>query len=170
MKWLTEFKNALAWGNRLRSDLFKTENLRYLLWLAIMASLTIGLLLFVVDPSIRSPLDGIWSAWVTMTHVGFGDVVPVSLLGRILAAVLILFGVLFFSLFTAFVSATLIGINLGGMSGNIRRIEQEASDIQSGEERILKELARLHERLDKLENRLSDQDMLSNQARHDIDG
>ncbi|MDP3009144.1 MAG: ion channel [Methylococcales bacterium] len=31
-----------------------------------------------------------WSAWVTMTHVGFGDVVPTSFLGRLFSAGLIL--------------------------------------------------------------------------------
>lgn len=112
MPWLTEFRNALQWGNSLRADLFKAKNLGYLVLLAVLVTLAAGLALFLVDPNIKTPLDGIWSAWVTMTHVGFGDVVPISLLGRLLAAVLILLGLVLFSLFTALVSVALIGRNV----------------------------------------------------------
>ena len=112
MRWLTECHNAIHWGDNLRVDLFRVKNLGYLILLAIMVTLAMGLLLFLIDPNIKSPLDGIWSAWVTMTHVGFGDVVPISFFGRLLAAGLILFGLVFFSLFTALVSVALIGRNM----------------------------------------------------------
>jgi voltage-gated potassium channel len=120
-----------------------------------MVTLAVGLILFLIDPNIKSPLDGIWSAWVTMTHVGFGDVVPVSFIGRLLAAVLILFGLVFFSLFTALVSVALIGRNMDALGLNVRQIEQEAGRIQTGEDRILAELAQMHERLKALEKLLS---------------
>ncbi|MDD5274526.1 MAG: potassium channel family protein [Methylovulum sp.] len=155
MRCLEECNNAIQWGNSLRGDLFKTRKLGYLVLLAIMATIAVGLMLFLVDPNIKSPLDGIWSAWVTMTHVGFGDVVPVSFLGRLLAAGLILLGLVFFSLFTALISVTLIGRNMDVIGGNLRRIEQEAGDMQTGEDRILAELARLHQRMETLEKQLS---------------
>ncbi len=155
MCWLSECRNAIQWGNSLRGDLFKSRKLGYVVLLALMATLAVGLMLFLIDPNIKSPLDGIWSAWVTMTHVGFGDVVPVSFLGRVLASALILLGLVFFSLFTALVSVALIGKNMDILGGSMRRIEQEAGDIQTWEERILAELARLHTRMDALEQHLS---------------
>jgi len=151
---LAECHNAIDWGNHLRIDLCKSKKLGYLVFLAVMATLAVGLLLFFIDPNIKSPLDGIWSAWVTMTHVGFGDVVPVSFWGRLLAAGLILLGLVFFSLFTALVSVTLIGRNIDALGGSMRWIEQETSSIQGGEERILAELARLHERMEALGKQL----------------
>ena len=57
----------------------------------------------------RALWDGVWYALVTITTVGYGDVVPVSDYGRIFGVVLILFGVVFFSLVTANISAFLIG-------------------------------------------------------------
>ncbi|MFZ2405332.1 MAG: potassium channel family protein [Methylobacter sp.] len=155
MHWLAECQNALQWGNKLRGDLFRTKHLGYLVLLAVMVTLVAGLLLFLIDPNIESPFDGIWSAWVTMTHVGFGDVVPVSFLGRLLAAGLILFGLILFSLFTAVVSVALIGRNIHALGMDVRQIEQETGRIQSGEDKILDELARLHERMAALENQLS---------------
>jgi len=53
--------------------------------------------------------DGVWYALITITTVGYGDVFPVSDYGRIFGVVLILFGVVFFSLVTANISAFLIG-------------------------------------------------------------
>jgi voltage-gated potassium channel len=155
MRWLTECHNAIHWGDNLRVDLFRVKNLGYLILLAIMVTLAMGLLLFLIDPNIKSPLDGIWSAWVTMTHVGFGDVVPISFFGRLLAAGLILFGLVFFSLFTALVSVALIGRNMDALGADMQQIEQKADHIQTGEDRILAELARLHERMKALERQLS---------------
>ena len=155
MPWLAECRDAILWGNNLRVEIFKSKNLGYLVLLATLVTLAAGLLLFLIDANIKSPLDGIWSAWVTMTHVGFGDVVPVSFFGRLLAAGLILFGPVFFSLFTALVSVALIGRNMDALGLDMRQIEQKTGRIQTGEDRILAELARLHERLKVLEKQLS---------------
>lgn len=154
MQWLTECRHAIQWGNSLRADLFKVKNLGYLALLAAMATLLVGWALYLVDPSVKSPLDGVWAAWVTMTHVGFGDVVPTSFLGRLLAAGLILLGLVLFSLFTALVSVTLIGKNMHALGTDVRQIEREAGRIQSSEGLILSELARLHARLAALERQL----------------
>jgi voltage-gated potassium channel Kch len=143
MRWLLECQNAIRWGDNLRVDLFKSKNLGYLVLLATLATLAVGLILFLIDPNINSPFDGIWSAWVTMTHVGFGDVVPISFFGRLLAAGLILFGLVFFSLFTALVSVFLIGRNMDALGEGMRHVEWESGRIQTGEDRILAELARL---------------------------
>ncbi|MDD5271484.1 MAG: potassium channel family protein [Methylovulum sp.] len=155
MRLFTECHNAVLWGDSLRIGLFKSKPLAYLVLLAVITTLAVGLLLFLIDPNIGSPLDGIWSAWVTMTHVGFGDVVPVSFLGRLLAAALILFGLVFFSLFTALISVTLIGKNMDSLGGGVLRIEQEANSLQGSEDRILVELVYLNERMEALEKLLA---------------
>ena len=145
---LNLFKNLL-------NDLIGKRSLVYLLILAISVAIASGLILYLLDPNIHSLFDGIWSAWVTMTHVGFGDVVPTSFLGRLLSATLILFGLALFSLSTAIFSVTLIGKNIDAWGSDVRQIEQEASRIETEENQILHELARLHERMDALEKQLS---------------
>lgn len=91
-----------------------------------------------------------------MTHVGFGDVVPTSLLGRFFSAWLILFGLAIFSLCTAILSASLMGKNMDTWGSNVRQLEQETNRIEADEDKILRELARLHERMDSLEKQLLD--------------
>lgn len=119
-----------------------------------MMTLTFGILLFLIDPNIKSPLDGIWSAWATMTQVGFGDVVPTSLFGRLLASGLILFGLVLFSLLTALVSVTLIGSNVDAVGMNEQRLDQWSGSATQDETKILAELARLHARMEAMEKQL----------------
>ncbi|MDD5320981.1 MAG: potassium channel family protein [Methylococcales bacterium] len=155
MKLLLILKEALILFKNLMNDLRGKRSLVYLLILAVAVAIASGFILYLLDPNIHSLFDGIWSAWVTMTHVGFGDVVPTSFLGRLLSATLILFGLTLFSLFTAILSVTLIGKNMATWGHNVRQIEQETSRIETEENQILHELARLHERMEALEKKLS---------------
>lgn len=137
--------NGLAWLKNLTAELRQQQSVAYVLAFAVAACLVFGLAVYVTDPNVRSLWDGIWYAWVTMTHVGYGDVVPTSFLGRLLASLLILIGLAVLALLTAMFSAILLGRDMGG--------------LVSDEDKILQELKRLHERLDRLElNRLPAQD------------
>jgi voltage-gated potassium channel len=155
MKIIMILTEALGLFKNLLNDLRGKRSLVYLLILAVAVAIASGFILYILDPNIHSLFDGIWSAWVTMTHVGFGDVVPTSFFGRLLSATLILFGLALFSLFTAILSVTLIGKNMDTWGHDVRQIEQETSRIETEENQILHELARLHERMDALEKQLS---------------
>ena len=155
MKILTILTDALSLFKNLLNDLIGKRSLIYLLILAFAVAIVSGFMLYILDPNIHSVFDGIWSAWVTMTHVGFGDVVPTSFLGRLLSATLILLGLALFSLSTAIFSVTLIGKNLDAWGSEVRQIEQETSRIETDENKVLQELARLHERMEALEKKLS---------------
>jgi len=155
MKIITILTEALGLLKNLLNDLRGKQSLVYLLILAVAVSIASGFILYILDPNIHSVFDGIWSAWVTMTHVGFGDVVPTSFFGRLLSAMLILFGLALFSLFTAILSVTLIGKNIDTWGHDVRQIEQETIRIETDENQILHELARLHERMEALEKQLS---------------
>jgi len=155
MKIIMILTEALNLFKNLVNDLRGKRSLVYLLILAFSVAIASGLILYLLDPNIHSLFDGIWSAWVTMTLVGFGDVVPTSFLGRLLSATLILFGLTLFSLFTAILSVTLIGKNIDTWGHDVRQLEQETSRIETEENQILHELARLHERMDALEKQLS---------------
>ncbi len=60
------------------------------------------------NPEITSIFDGIWWALVTITTVGFGDITPVSGLGRIIGAVLMVSGMFTLALFAGIVGSSLV--------------------------------------------------------------
>jgi len=92
-------------------DVFQKNHLGVTLLFGIVFVFISGAALYQIDPAIKSLSDGFWWALVTITTVGYGDIAPVSGSGRILASLLIILGVVLFSLLTANISAFLIGKN-----------------------------------------------------------
>ncbi len=57
---------------------------------------------------IKSFFDAIWWALVTITTVGYGDLVPKTFWGRIIGIIFIFLGFTIFSIFTAFIASSFI--------------------------------------------------------------
>ena len=75
---------------------------------AVMIALT-GSAFYAVDPSIRTFGDGMWLAFVTATTVGYGDIVPQTTVGRILAILTVLLGATMMALLTATITTRFLG-------------------------------------------------------------
>lgn len=60
-----------------------------------------GAIIGYFDPGFARPLDGIWWAWVTVTTVGYGDLVPQTPAARVFAVILMLLGVSMIALLSA---------------------------------------------------------------------
>lgn len=75
-----------------------------------------GALIFLVErgsnPSIHSVSDGMWWALVTITTVGFGDITPVTGVGRIVGGALMIVGMFSLALFAGVVGTTLLRVLL----------------------------------------------------------
>lgn len=93
------------------------------LLVALAFTLMSGFLMAGIDPAIESVWEGIWWAWVTVATVGYGDTVPLSVAGKIFGAIVILFGVGFFSLLTASFSAYFVS------RGEVEIEEEEVEEI-----------------------------------------
>lgn len=100
-----------------------------------------GILMSALEPGIKGPLDGIWWAWVTITTVGYGDVVPKTHAGRAFASIIIFLGLGLFAALTASFTSFFIS----------QREEQIISSEESMHKRlsaIERQLARLEEKID----------------------
>jgi voltage-gated potassium channel len=155
MSYFDVHSNFFKWLINLKKDLLKAKSLEYILIIAVTITIVFGFAEFLIDPNIHSFADGMWYTWVTMTHVGYGDVVPTSFIGRLLGTMIILFGLGLFAIFAASFSATLIGKDLGDVRKEMHMVEKETHDLEREESRVLQELARLHQRIDQLEAKLT---------------
>ena len=90
------------------------NNLLFALAFAVLGLATFlgGTSIFLVEsksnPAINTILDGMWWSLVTITTVGFGDIVPVTPLGRIIGAVLMVAGMFTLALFAGIVGSSLV--------------------------------------------------------------
>lgn len=80
---------------------------RYLLALCFLA-LVLGLLTVVFENEykIKTLEDGLWWAITTVTGVGYGDLVPVTTIGRLIGAILMTVGLVLFSLVVVVISSS----------------------------------------------------------------
>jgi voltage-gated potassium channel len=102
-----------------------------------------GVVIWVVDPTnFPNPWLGMWWALQTVTTVGYGDVVPETVAGRIYAGVIMIVGVAIVSILTATVVA--------GISR--RALEEERAEERRELRAVLR---RFEERLDRIDRKLS---------------
>ena len=53
-----------------------------------------GVILDIIEPQVKGIFEGIYFCFVASTTIGFGDIVPVTLLGRIITMVVTIVGIL----------------------------------------------------------------------------
>jgi voltage-gated potassium channel len=108
----------------------------------VSTSLTIGagvLMTFADHNSFPSIGSGLWWAVQTITTVGYGDHVPTTVAGRLVAALVMLIGIGFLTVITAAITSTFV-------SGSRR--EQASSDPATPTAEQLRQIA---ERLERIE-------------------
>ena len=89
---------------------------------------------------IKTPVDAIWWAIVTISTVGYGDMVPTTTSGRVLGILFMIYGVAFYGGISGFFASFLVNL------------EEEERELQLEQElgQVKNTLASLEEKLDKL--------------------
>ncbi len=127
-------------GKTVRAILIRNHLGTTLLISALFIGLS-GTFISVIDPAIETPWDGIWWALVTITTVGYGDLVPVTSAGKVFAGVLILVGIGLFSLLTA--------------SFSVFFLEREEEEVIDKESELLERMDHLERKMSRLENNVA---------------
>ncbi len=132
-----------------------------------------GMLMAAIEPTVATAWDGIWWAWVTVTTVGYGDIVPVTPAGKLFGAMLILLGVGLFSLMTASFSSFFIGRDVSKVEQEIEkdvgRLQREEFDIHATIERVGRSLSGLEERMEALERKEAQVGKVERRMERDFD-
>ena len=112
---------------------------------SIVITVVAGVVMTAVDrENYQSIGSGLWWAVQTTTTVGYGDNVPTTVAGRLLAALLMLFGIGFLTVITAAITSTFV---------SRARLERTPSDAEGPTAEQLRQLDR---RLERIEAALSD--------------
>ena len=129
---------------------FSLEGVRYAAILAALTAVSGGYLYSVIENAqdpVPSVWDGVWWAVSTMTTVGYGDELPLTTLGRVLAMALMLIGIGFVAILTGAVAERFL-------AGEIEGVADEVEEAAATEVELLAELRAIRSRLDRLETRI----------------
>jgi voltage-gated potassium channel len=136
----------LRLSHRIRSYLARGQ-LGIMLLITGIVIVLAGIIVSRLDPSIGSIWDGMWYSWVTISHTGYGDIVPKTAAARFFGGILILLGVVLVTVFTANLSAFLIGSSAEDNDQDSTKLSQE-SEVT---------LHDVMKRLDRIERMLEEQ-------------
>tara|TARA_B000000532_G_C18861091_1_gene404129 strand:- start:231 stop:1079 length:849 start_codon:yes stop_codon:yes gene_type:complete len=131
----------------------------FILYIALIV-VVLGTLMYIVENQkngFQSIADSIYWAVVTLTTVGYGDVVPVSALGKTISVLIMLLGYAIIAVPTGIVSAEFAKNDLEQLKNqdeqlkNQDEIMQKENQILLKENQILDKLKALEQKIDKLE-------------------
>jgi hypothetical protein len=149
-------KNAMEKSNLYKVDEFGVTNYNYgalgLLSIALFAviNLSLGYVAFIAETSVTgSPVknysDAVWLMLMSSTTIGFGDVYPITIVGRIAVFIMFILGVGILG----GVGAVFANKIFGFADTNIKNRE-----LRKQNEEILLQNKLIHEKLAKLDKRL----------------
>lgn len=122
-------------GSTVKS-IFNSKGLRFIVYATIGIVLFFGFLFYISEPNVNSYSDGLWWALVTITTVGYGDITPLTNLGRIIASSLMIMGIGFIATITAAVSSYFISsfsdkeVTMNELGDKLDRLERELTELK----------------------------------------
>lgn len=117
-------------------SIFNSKGLRFIVYATIGIVLFFGFLFYISEPAVQTYSDGLWWALVTITTVGYGDITPLTNLGRIIASALMIMGIGFIATITAAVSSYFISsfgdrdITMNDLAKKLDKLEIEIQNLK----------------------------------------
>ena len=143
----------------LLETIFNSRRLRTILAALIFFIGVFGYLFYISEPQVETFGDGIWWALVTITTVGYGDITPLTTLGRVVAGLLMLLGLGLIATITAIVSAKFIQNFVDGHTNDdvlekLEELETEIEKLEQLEDNVLGKLKELETDVDELNKKI----------------
>ena len=138
---------------------FNSRRLRTILGVLIICIISFGYIFYLAEPQIKTFGDGIWWALVTITTVGYGDITPLTTLGRLVAGTLMFVGLGLIATVTAIVSAKFIANYVDHHTNDdvlekLEEVEAEIGKIEEIESSVVGKLKELEEEIDELNKKI----------------
>ncbi len=125
---------AVLYRHRMRSLAFTAALIGVIL--VIFSSISILVFENDTESNIRTPFDALWWAISTMTTVGYGDTVPVTVEGKVIAMILMIAGVGLFGVLTGIFARLFVEPQLQREDFEIKELIAETKRLRDAVERL----------------------------------
>lgn len=125
------------------TNFLKHTYLDKIILVAIIFTFILTVSIRIVDPGINDINTAFWYIIVSITSTGYGDVVPISISGRIVGIFAMIGGILVFATFTAVISSLYIS----------KISKDNHDDLNVKIEELTSEIERLNEKIDDLKKK-----------------
>lgn len=126
----------------------KETYLDEILGISAMIIISFTLALYMFDPSMNSLFDSLWFVVSTLTTVGYGDIMPDSMIGKVISLVLLIGGVLIFSAITAAMASYFNKKLLNEGSDELKAIKEKLDSNEKELQELKEEISKLNKKLD----------------------
>ena len=108
----------------------RRDSLPYVIALSLFVVLVGGMTIHGLEPETAETVgDGVWWAAATLSTVGYGDIAPTTLAGRLLAVVIMVVGVGTFAALTATIASLFVQAESVDVAGEVRALRSELAAI-----------------------------------------
>lgn len=127
-------------GFRSSISFIKATNLDKLIYIVVLFVIISTIVLWIVEDSITNLIDAFWYVIVTLTSVGYGDITPHSVFGKVISYFIILIGIIFFSTLTAAIASIYVS----------KITDNSENDLNNKIDELKEENKRLEGKIDEL--------------------
>lgn len=136
------------------TNFLKQTYLDKIIFVAIIFIFTVTVLICIFDSQINDMQTAVWYIIVSMTSTGYGDVVPITIPGRILGIVAMIGGILIFAIITALMSSIytskLSKENYDNYQSQINELTYEIKKLNEKNDEMACEIKKLNEKNDEI--------------------
>ena len=152
LRFYALYKVLLMTGKEVRKYPSKTK-LDYATFVLLLVLVFGSFLFFLVEhgvnPEVPTYDSAMWYSIVSMTTVGYGDIVPITAIGRIIGTIIILSGMLYLSLLTATLAFSFIDFFRTESRKSANRVEKKVIDYEKKIDELINTVDELKEEIGK---------------------
>lgn len=110
--------------------------------------------LYLIDPTMNNLFDDLWFVVVSLTTVGYGDITPNTVFGKVFSLILLLIGVFIFSAITGAISSYFMDNLLQEGSYHIHDLKEKVAKSENELEKVNKQLKENEKKIDELKDEI----------------